>query len=225
MGACIGEGGHMPVRLLQCQAVLFDCDGVLVDSDASVTRAWGAWARTYGLDPDSVVETAHGKPSAETVAALLPVELRRDAAQLIVELERADAHACTAIPGARDLLATFADRPWAVVTSGESVLARARLGAAGISVPAVIVTADDVQRGKPDPQPYLLAASRLGFDIALCLVVEDSAAGVAAARSAGAGGVLGVGPRAVDLDVSAALPDLRGVVAVPDGLQVPTPSV
>jgi sugar-phosphatase len=177
---------------------------------------------TYGLDPVFVVETAHGRPSAETVASLLPAAQQHDGAALIVDLERADAHTCTAIAGAPDLLAAWGDRPWAVVTSGESVLARARLAAAGITAPAVVVTADDVERGKPDPQPYLLAADRLGVDIADCVVVEDSVAGVSAARAAGAGGVLGVGPRAVNLDVSAVVRDLRGVVPGGQGLEIPS---
>ncbi|HTY71609.1 MAG TPA: HAD-IA family hydrolase [Actinomycetes bacterium] len=206
---------------LACAAVLLDCDGVLVDSDASVTRTWTRWATRYGLDPAEVVPGVHGRPAAETVAAWLPPSRCEQALRLIVAMEREDADSVTALPGAREILDSLGAGCWAVVTSGESVLARSRIRAADLRVPDVLVTADDVVRGKPDPQPYLLAAERLGVPPTSCVVVEDAPAGVAAARAARAAGVLGVGPRARALDVDLAVPDLRGVRFDGSALVVP----
>jgi mannitol-1-/sugar-/sorbitol-6-phosphatase len=210
-------------RRLPCRAVLFDSDGVLVESDASVTRAWGAWAERYGLDPVEVIGSVHGRLVGQIVDGLLPAADRAEGLQAIIELEREDAASVTPIPGAVELLThlgTAAPLPWAIVTSGESVLALARLAAAGVPLPATVVTGDDVVRGKPDPAPYLLAAARLGVVIEECVVVEDSPAGVQAARTAGAGGVLGVGPRAEQLDVDARVLDLRAVTVDAAGLVV-----
>jgi sugar-phosphatase len=206
-------------RRILCQAVLFDSDGVLVDSDESVLRAWSTWAVRYGLDPDEVLGSVHGRLVGEIVASLLPVADRGVGLQAIIDLERADAATCSAMPGAVELLSGLTALPWAIVTSGESVMARARLAAAGVHLPAVVVTGDDVAQGKPDPAPYLLAAARLGVPIEQCVVVEDSPAGVLAGRASGAT-VLGLGPRAAELDVDAHVTDLRGVRPDPTGLVI-----
>lgn len=190
--------------LLHCEAVLFDCDGVLVDSDASVVRCWTRWAHTYGFDADAVVAMAHGRRSSDTVAELVPPDRRGEASALIDRYEIEDAATVTAIPGAVELTRTVPR--WAVVTSGNRRLAAARLGAAGIPRPPVLVTADDVTRGKPDPEGYLAAAREVGVDPAGAVVLEDAAAGIAAARAAGVRAVVAVGSR----------PDLAGDVHVPD---------
>ncbi|WP_308282789.1 HAD-IA family hydrolase [Pseudonocardia nigra] len=170
-------------------AVLLDMDGTLVDSDGSVERAWTTWSREHGLDPAPVLAVAHGSPSDRTVRRLLPAlddAAVAAAAQRQLDLQYDDLSDVVAAPGAHALLAAL-DRlglPWAVVTSADVRLAKARLGAAGIA-PSLLVTVEDVRVGKPDPEGYLRAAARLRVDPAACLVVEDSEPGLAAGRAAG----------------------------------------
>jgi sugar-phosphatase len=171
------------------RAVLFDMDGTLVTSDAAVERAWMAWAAEYGVDGPQAIEIAHGRPSEPTVRTLLPHFDEAKTAVAIarqLELQYDDLSDVAAMPGAVDLLALLDRRglPWAVVTSADDRLAKARLGAAGLTAP-VLVTSDDVPVGKPDPAGYLRAASLVGVEPADCLVVEDADAGLVAARAAG----------------------------------------
>jgi sugar-phosphatase len=186
---------------LDCTGILFDCDGVLVDSDASVLSAWSRWARDLGFDPDIVASVVHGRRSADTVAELVPGDGRAAALERIDRYEVEDAAAVTAIAGAIDLLATIPLERWAVVTSGTRDLATARLAAAGVPIPAVLVTAGDVSRGKPDPEGYLAAAARLGLDARDTVVLEDAPSGIAAARAAGVAAVIGVGRHGLEADV------------------------
>jgi len=146
---------------LRAQALLFDCDGVLVDSDASVLTAWTRWAELDGLDPLAVFSTVHGRRAAETVAALIARPLQPAALTAINRFELEDAQTVTSIPGAAPLLARLPDRRWAMVTSATRSLADARLAATGLPALTVLVTADDVETGKPDPTGYLLAACPL----------------------------------------------------------------
>ena len=193
------------------QGLLFDCDGVLVDSDASVLMAWTRWAERYGLDPVAVFSTVHGRRAAETVAALIAVPLRSTALAAINRLELEGARTVPSIAGSASLLAQLSNRRWACVTSATRELAEARLSAAGLPTPPVLITADDVETGKPDPAGYLLAAHRLGVAPSSCVVLEDAVAGVAAARAAGVGWVIGLGPRAHVTDVDAHIPDMTSV--------------
>jgi HAD superfamily hydrolase (TIGR01509 family) len=171
------------------RAVLLDMDGTLVDSDASVERAWTTWSAEHGLDPAAALAVAHGSPADLTVRALLPAldeAAVAASAQRQLDLQYDDLADVVAAPGAPELLAAL-DRtglPWAVVTSADVRLAKVRLGAAGID-PPLLVTVEDVHRGKPDPEGFRLAAARLGVDPATCLVVEDSEPGLAAGRAAG----------------------------------------
>jgi sugar-phosphatase len=196
------------VSELRCDGVLFDCDGVLVDSDASVDNSWRRWADAVGLDPDALGDIVHGRRSEDTIAELLPADRRADAVTLIERIEVDDAARVTAIPGARALLAMLPAGRWAVVTSGTHALATARLRAAGLPVPEVLITADDVASGKPDPEGYRTAAHRLGYDPASTVVLEDAPSGVLAARAAGVGGVIGVGARDGLPDVDMRVRDL-----------------
>ncbi|MFC5822550.1 HAD-IA family hydrolase [Nonomuraea insulae] len=171
------------------EAVLLDMDGTLVDSDASVERAWSTWAGENGVAAEAVLAVAHGNPSERTVRRFFPL-LDDDAVALAVRrltaLQCDDLSDVVASPGAADLL-TALDRlglPWAVVTSAGTRLAKARLAAAGVE-PPMLVTIDDVRHGKPDPEGYLRAAAALGVDPAACLVVEDSEPGLAAGTAAG----------------------------------------
>jgi mannitol-1-/sugar-/sorbitol-6-phosphatase len=162
--------------------VLLDLDGVLVDSLASVNRAWTWWAARHGLDPTPFLE-AHGRTSRDAIAELAPrLDLDVEVA-VIDDREATDTAGVVALPGAREMLAC--DRPHAIVTSGGRRLALARLKAAGLPVPEVLVTADSVARGKPDPEPYRLAASLLALAPADCIVFEDAPAGVIAGKAAG----------------------------------------
>jgi sugar-phosphatase len=196
-------------------AVLFDCDGVLVDSLASVDRAWLRWSNRYGLDADEVAGMIHGRRSADTVALLIEPAGRAEAVAAIDEYELGDAASVTAIAGARELVASIPDGAWALVTSGKAALARARLEAAGIDAPDVFIAADDVERGKPEPDPYLAAAAALGVRPADAIVVEDSPSGVVSGRRAGAGAVVGVGSQAVETDADVVVPDLRDLAWSP----------
>ncbi|MCD0444150.1 HAD-IA family hydrolase [Glycomyces sp. A-F 0318] len=171
-------------------AVLLDMDGTLVDSDGAVERTWEAWSLEYGVDPALTLADAHGSPSAATVARLRPDlddDGVREATAWLTALEYEDLAGVGPAEGALRLVAVLerSSIPWAVVTSADERLARARLGAAGIE-PPLLLTVDDVERGKPDPEGYLKAAAMLGVDIAGCLVVEDSEPGLAAGRAAGA---------------------------------------
>ena len=191
--------------------LLFDSDGVLVDSDASVTRSWTRWAERYGLDAPSVLHVVHGHRAADTVVELLPQAQHADALERIHRYELEDTAAVAALPGARELTSGLPDGRWAVVTSATSGLAAARLAAAGIVAPEVLVTADDVSTGKPAPDGYRLAASRLGAPVGDCVVLEDAPSGVEAARAAGVRAVIGIGERALETDADVVVPDLRSV--------------
>jgi mannitol-1-/sugar-/sorbitol-6-phosphatase len=169
------------------EAVLFDMDGTLVDSDAAVERAWLTWAAEYRVAPPAVMAVHHGAPAERTVRLVRP-DLTEDevaeAAARQLALQYDDLSDVVPTPGALDLLARLR-LPWAVVTSADLRLAKARLGAAGIVAPA-LVTVDDVRAGKPDPEGYLRAAELLGVAPQDCLVVEDAEVGVTAGRAAGA---------------------------------------
>jgi mannitol-1-/sugar-/sorbitol-6-phosphatase len=170
---------------IHVRVILFDLDGVLVDSTAEVARAWRAWADQHGFVADEVEAIAHGQRSVDVIRALAP---HLDADEETRRLETpaaAGAGGAPALPGARRLLTTLPVDRWAVVTSGSRPLARSRLASAGLPEPAVLVTADDVSRGKPDPEPYERASAALGVHPAAALVVEDSPSGLAAARAAG----------------------------------------
>jgi sugar-phosphatase len=163
-------------------AILCDLDGVLVDSGDAVEAVWRDWAVAHGLDGDAVAHASHGVPTREVIASVAP---HLEAAEEAVRVERL--HAATggaALPGAADLLALAPNKSLAIVTSGSYELASARLQAAGLTAPVIVVTADAVRRGKPAPDAYLVAAQALGADPSECVVIEDSPAGIAAGRAA-----------------------------------------
>ena len=196
----------MDLDLSVVDAVLLDMDGTLVDSDAAVERAWTVWANEYGVEPAAAIAIAHGSPAERTVRRLRP-ELDAEAiavsAARQLELQYDDLSDVTPTPGAHELLAVLARLgiPWAVVTSADVRLAKARLGAAGITAP-LLITFEDVTAGKPHPQGYLLAAEALGVAPGRCLVVEDAEPGLDAGRAAGA--------------MTAALKDLVGDLCLDD---------
>jgi sugar-phosphatase len=206
--------------VLDADAIVFDCDGVLVDSDASVVAAWSTWAIAYDLEPESVIAVCHGQPSRSTVRVFIDPAGEAAALALIDRLELEAAGEVGALPGARELLAALPEGRWGVFTSGTRALAMARLTAAGIPPPAILITADDVANGKPSPDGYQLALERLGADAARAVVVEDAPTGIAAARAAGVGTVIGIGSRASGQPVDAVVADLRGISWAGDRLMV-----
>jgi sugar-phosphatase len=166
-------------------ALLVDLDGTLVDSSAPVARVWNAFAERHGLDPEYVNHFAHGRPAPETVRLLAPdADLEAEAA----EIERTEIHdteGIRAFPGAAELLAA-PPRPLAIVTSCSTALAESRLRAAGLPIPPVLVSSDGLDRGKPDPECFLIAARRLDVEPQACVVLEDAPAGIEAGKAAGA---------------------------------------
>ncbi|HYH01418.1 MAG TPA: HAD-IA family hydrolase [Terriglobales bacterium] len=168
-----------------CKALLFDMDGVLIDSTHAVARVWTNWALEHGFDPVEVVHRAHGRPSLSTVKDYLP-NADHEAENLEVERrEVEDLEGVVSWPGALELLSSLPGHRWAIVTSCTRKLAEVRLKAAGLPRPNLFITSSDVVNGKPAPDPYLKGAAMLGFDPVECVVVEDVAAGVKAGKAAG----------------------------------------
>jgi len=168
-----------------CEAVLFDLDGVLVDSTPCVTRVWRAWASEHGLVPDYVVHVAHGQRTIETIRKVAPQFDAQAETDRIEQRELGDTEGLRVLPGAREILAALPANRYTIVTSGTRRLATKRLQVVGLPVPAKMITADDVTQGKPDPEPYLAGARALGFDPAKCLVFEDAPSGISSAKGAG----------------------------------------
>jgi len=170
---------------LLVQGVLFDLDGVLIDSTAGVTRVWRDWGIRNGLAPDLTAHTAHGRRAIDTVRLLAP---QLDAEAELRDLERreiTDSYDVVVFPGAARLLASLPPNRWAVVTSGTRDLARHRLGVAGLPLPELMITGSDIEHGKPHPEPYLRGAALLGLGPAECVAVEDAPNGIRSASDAG----------------------------------------
>ena len=173
------------MHTISCQAILFDLDGVLVESRPVVERQWARWAEEHGLDPGEVIHIAHGKPTIDTVRTVAPQLDAAAEAHVIEQREIADLEGVQVIAGAADLLARIPPDRWAVVTSGTRPLATTRLRAVGLPLPAALVSASDIVNGKPHPEPYLKGAAALGFEPKDCVVIEDSPSGVRAGKTAG----------------------------------------
>lgn len=192
-------------------------DGTLVDSTGSVLRSWQTVAAEFAIPRDLfAVVPRHGRPAGEILADLVPRDVIPAAAARLDELERTDTADVVLLPGAAALLAAAPPGRWAVVTSAGRSLAGVRLGAAGITVSGTagprVVTIDDVSRGKPDPEPFLLGAKLLGVPPEHCLVFEDAPAGLASARAAGASTIAVTNTHTADqLDADLVVPDLTGI--------------
>src|SRR5580704_13240261 len=171
------------VREFVCDAVLLDMDGTLVDSTDVVIRQWRCWADRHGLPLDRILANSHGRLTLDTMRIVAPH--LASAEEAFERSEVQDADGIKAVKGASVFLGDLKDDQWAVVTSASRELARVRLPAAGLPIPKVLVSADDIRAGKPDPEGYLTAAKLLGAVPKRCLVVEDSVAGIQAARRAG----------------------------------------
>jgi mannitol-1-/sugar-/sorbitol-6-phosphatase len=173
------------VNSIRCRGVLFDLDGVLVDSTPAVARVWAWWAREHGFDPDEVVRQAHGRPSMTTIRELLPNADHEAENREVERREIEDVEGVIPLPGTIELLRALPLERWAIVTSCTRPLAAVRIDAAGLPRPKYIVTSSDVRNGKPDPEPYLKGAQVLGAQAAECIVIEDAPAGIRAGKAAG----------------------------------------
>jgi sugar-phosphatase len=175
----------MVAMQIRCRALLFDMDGVLVDSTPAVARVWTAWANRFGLVPAEVVRQAHGRPSIATIRELLPAADHRAEDLAIQKAEIEDIDDVVALPGAIELLNALPANRFAVVTSATRALAVVRLGAAGFALPKYLVTSSDIHHGKPHPEPYLRGAQSVGVPPAGCVVIEDAPAGIQSGKAAG----------------------------------------
>ena len=200
---------------------MFDNDGVLVDSHSASGVAWEIWAKEFAPHFDWDVPENAGMRASDKVREHVGPELFEVANNRINELEQQTAHETIALAGAIDLLHSLKAGTWTVCTSANVNLGTARLKAAGLPVPAELVTGDDVERGKPFPDPYLLGAKRLGLDPADCVVFEDAIAGVEAGIEAGVGLVIGVSERALDSAADLVIKDLTGITFDGENLFIP----
>jgi sugar-phosphatase len=171
---------------IECAALLFDLDGVLINSTPAVERVWRRWAIEHGFNPNDVVARAHGRPSLMTVSEFLPDADHEAENREVERREIADLEGVLPLPGALDLLAGLPPDRWTIVTSCTRALAEVRIRAAGLPLPKKMITSNDITHGKPHPEPYLKGASVLGFPPTECVVVEDVPAGVCAGKDAGA---------------------------------------
>jgi sugar-phosphatase len=171
---------------IRCSALLFDLDGVLIDSTPAVSRVWYRWAVEHGLVPETVVRMAHGRPSRSTIRELLPNADIDHEDREVERREIGDLDGVVLLPGARELLNILPPERWTIATSCTRPLAEVRLRATGLPIPKTMITSSDVKIGKPDPEPYLKASAKLGFAASDCVVVEDVPAGIHAGKAAGA---------------------------------------
>ena len=201
-----------------CKALLFDMDGTLVDSTRVVVRAWERWAQRHGISLEALLEFSHGRPTVATMEHFLPGRDHTEALGEMARYEETEFDGIVAVPGAAQVVAAMRNYPWAIVTSAWRTLAEARVQAAGLPLPPVIVPVDEIRNGKPDPEGFLRAAERLGVAAHECLVFEDTRPGIEAGLAAGMQvvGLLTTVP-AGQLRHRPLIRDFRDVTVQPDG--------
>jgi sugar-phosphatase len=171
---------------IDCSALLFDLDGVLIDSTHAVERVWRQWAIEHGFDPEEAIHRAHGRPSITTIREYLPDADHEAENREVERREIEDLEGVVALRGARELLSALPPERWAIVTSCTRPLAKVRIRAGGLPEAKHVITSDDIKHGKPAPDPYLKGAAALGFPAAECVVFEDVPAGIRSGKAAGA---------------------------------------
>jgi mannitol-1-/sugar-/sorbitol-6-phosphatase len=172
--------------IFEAEAILFDLNGVLANSNPAVEHAWRVWANENGLNADEIVAWSHGRLNSEVIDHFAPGAPMANELARVFALERDANDLVVEVPGAREFVASLGATRWAVATSSDKAIAEARLRKAGIRLPPVLVTAELVRRGKPDPELFLVAAARLHVDPSRCIVFEDAPTGIEAAQRAGA---------------------------------------
>ncbi|NMC52952.1 MAG: HAD family hydrolase [Chloroflexi bacterium] len=175
----------IPVTTVNADAILFDLDGVLIDSTTSIVQHWREWAEQHNLDLDFILQNAHGMRTIETMRIVAPHLNVEEESRRFTANEITDTAGVVSIDGARPLLTALPPANWAIVTSCGMDLVKIRLSATGLPIPTVLITADDVQNGKPSPEPYLAGARRMGLSVDRCVVIEDAPAGILAGKKAG----------------------------------------
>jgi sugar-phosphatase len=170
---------------MECDAILFDLDGVLIDSTTSIVQHWREWADKHNLDLETILQNAHGVRTIETMRVVAPHLNLEDEAARFTANEIIDTAGVIAIQGSYNLLSSIPPDCWAIITSCGLMLVKARMAAAGLPIPETLITADDVQNGKPSPEPYLMGAQRMYLPVDRCVVVEDAPAGITAGKKAG----------------------------------------
>jgi len=171
---------------VRCAALLFDLDGVLINSTPAVARVWRYWAIEHGFNPEEVVSRAHGRPSLTTVREYLPNADHEAENREVERREIEDLEGVVPLPGALDLLASIPEDRWTIVTSCTRPLAEVRIKAAGLPLPKKLITSNDITHGKPHPEPFQKGAAILGFPASHCVVLADVPAGVRSGKAAGA---------------------------------------
>src|SRR5450755_2333326 len=213
MTLCAAARSSAALRaVIEVSAIIFDLDGVLADSSAVVDHAWAEWGNRQGIDAELIRRSIPGKRTRDAIQMLAPhSDFEAEAARIIAR-EESLVGLCVPIPGARELLSGLPAGRWGVATSGTDTIARSRLAQVGLPVPHVLITAEMVRHGKPDPEVYTRAAAALGVDPGACLVFEDAPSGVGAATAAGAivVGVLTWAPPGL-LNAPYSVKDLRDV--------------
>jgi sugar-phosphatase len=210
--------------VIPVMGLLFDNDGVLVDSHRAAVEAWDAWSQKYAPDFDWSDRSNAGIRAEDMVRRHVSDSRYDEAVAYIHQLEQDSAHLTRPLPGAVELLATMKPGTWTVCTSANPRLGAARLRAAGLPVPAELVSSEDVEFGKPNPDPYLKGARNLGLHPRDCIVFEDAAAGIQAGLSAGAAHVIGVTQVALDTDVEIVVKSLEGLSYRDGALHIPASS-
>ena len=209
---------------VETKGILFDMDGVLISSIGSVLRCWKRWAEMYGVPDPQNFEFPHGVRAIEMIKQLRPDIDPYEGLRVIEDMEIEDVEDLKVLPGVRTLLESLPPERWAIVTSATRRLLLGRLNHAGLPLPERIISADDVERGKPDPEPYIKGAALLGFASQDCVVVEDAPAGVGAGKAAGCRVLAVLGTHATEELRGAdwVAPSLEGltVVAKADGLEL-----
>ena len=201
--------------MIRARGVLFDIDGTLVQSLAAVERAWVTFAARHGISSEGLMDRIHGRRSIDSIRLILP-HLDAAAEDIVLRgLEASDTTGVVATAGALELIAAIGSVKWGIVTSGTSDVATARLRAAGISGEHAVVFGEEVVHGKPNPEPFLLGATRLGLDPSECVAFEDTAAGIRSAKSAGMQ-VIGIGTGAEVIEADLSVADFRALEARTD---------
>lgn len=201
--------------MITAGAILFDLDGVLANSIAVVEKSWRIWAREHGFEEDPILKIGHGRRTEEVLQAIAPELATPEEIERFVAIEQSLLDDVQPIPGALEFVMSLPRGAWAIGTSGERVIATSRLRKLGFPIPDVLITAEDVRIGKPNPEVYAKAAAGLGVECSRCVVFEDAPAGIAAARAAGmvAVGVLTSYPAAALDGATKLIQDFRGVKA------------